>query len=609
MTIGRVLEPPMGFGVDATDHATSLAAQPLLMVRILGPLIVQRPDGSLVDRAEWRTGKVIDLLRLLALADGEPVATKKLVASLWPGSDQQRGNASLRTAVSQVRRIIGCDQIERSLSGLRLRHSWVDVSNFRHLATEAHRFAGLGRYDSVRRVARQADALYRGDFGAHDDGAEWVQTERRDLCAAHQTLLCDAAEAAILLGLGREGVDFALRATTVDPYSERATRLLMRAHAAAGEISCALREFERCRLLLADELGIDPSPPTRELYLTLLRSEGADTATDVTVRGDNSAGPRAATRVRAISSRDAGGRLREALEEALPQRDFDRARDLADQVLAMDPTPALAARALTVRSLPGILLGDARSTVEQLARASTLAAESGDDVLYRRFEVLQCLASHDLSDSHFARRWALTARQCGDDSEVNSAWLMMRIATERGDLATAQVAGRLPTTAGVGVLEVHLHHLAVASLMAALGERRAAVQSLSTLLDVLDRTGSRLLLPETLARLIAQQAPDDVVEAEAGLARLDREIAGTAFPREAHLRMIGLAAIHAAHGRIAAAAAAAAGAAEVADSAGLISLAADAHRICGEHTSRAQAIASTRRDAEPLRLSLRMVAV
>ena len=61
----------------------------------------------------------------------------------------------------------------------------------------------------------------------------------------------------------------------------------MRAHAAAGEISCALREFERCRLLLADELGIDPSPPTRELYLTLLRSEGADTATDVTVRGDN----------------------------------------------------------------------------------------------------------------------------------------------------------------------------------------------------------------------------------------------------------------------------------------------------------------------------------
>ena len=136
----------------------------------------------------------------LALADGEPVATKKLVASLWPGSDQQRGNASLRTAVSQVRRIIGCDQIERSLSGLRLRHSWVDVSNFRHLATEAHRFAGLGRYDSVRRVARQADALYRGDFGAHDDGAEWVQTERRDLCAAHQTLLCDAAEAAILLG-------------------------------------------------------------------------------------------------------------------------------------------------------------------------------------------------------------------------------------------------------------------------------------------------------------------------------------------------------------------------------------------------------------------------
>ena len=198
---------------------------------------------------------------------------------------------------------------------------------------------------------------------------------------------------------------------------------------------------------------------------------------------------------------------------------------------------------------------------------------------------------------------------CGDDSEVNSAWLMMRIATERGDLATAQVAADfLDRSAGVGDWKTSASPRRRESHGRARGaESRRPVPS--TLLDVLDRTGSRLLLPETLARLIAQQAPDDVVEAEAGLARLGREIAGTAFPREAHLRMIGLAAIHAAHGRIAAAAAAAAGAAEVADSAGLISLAADAHRICGEHTSRAQAIASTRRDAEPLRLSLRMVAV
>ncbi|MGS0687026.1 AfsR/SARP family transcriptional regulator, partial [Nakamurella sp. GG22] len=240
---------------------------------MLGSLVVRRADGTEVHRGEWRTGKVIDLLRLLALADGEPVASKSLVASLWPGSDQQHGNASLRTAASQIRRIVGGDHVERSLSGLRLRHAWIDVTEFRRLATQAHQLAALGHHNAVRIAAREASELYRGDFGAHDDGAEWVQSERNSLSGAHQVLLCDAAEAAIELGLGHEGVDFARRATTVDPFSERATRLLMRGHAAVGEVCLALREYERCRLLLVDELGIDPSPPTRELHLALLRGE------------------------------------------------------------------------------------------------------------------------------------------------------------------------------------------------------------------------------------------------------------------------------------------------------------------------------------------------
>ncbi len=90
------------------------------------------------------------------------------------------------------------------------------------------------------------------------------QTERLVLAGLHQELLCDAAEAATTLGCARDAIEFAGRALALDSFSERATRLLMRGHADRGEVPRALSEFERCRILLADTLGVDPSPPTRE---------------------------------------------------------------------------------------------------------------------------------------------------------------------------------------------------------------------------------------------------------------------------------------------------------------------------------------------------------
>jgi predicted ATPase len=50
---------------------------------------------------------------------------------------------------------------------------------------------------------------------------------------------------------------------------------LLRALAAAGDRGEALRAYERCRQLLAEELGIDPSPELELAYLEVLRAEPA----------------------------------------------------------------------------------------------------------------------------------------------------------------------------------------------------------------------------------------------------------------------------------------------------------------------------------------------
>jgi SARP family transcriptional regulator, regulator of embCAB operon len=256
-----------------TDARPAGAVGQVIDIRMLGPAEVRRGDGTVVDSREWRTGKTLDLLRMLALGPGRPVPVTVLLAALWPDSPHERAQSSLRTATFRIRQVLGRSCLRRDLGGLRLDGARVDVVTFRTLAERTRALLRTGDTSAAVMVAQQADALYRGDLRAYDDGAEWVVSERRVLDAAYQGLLGDAAEAVAALGLAREAVDYATRVLERNPFSERASRVVMRGYAELGEMSSALAEFQRCRGLLASELGVDPSPQTRQVYLNVVRGE------------------------------------------------------------------------------------------------------------------------------------------------------------------------------------------------------------------------------------------------------------------------------------------------------------------------------------------------
>jgi len=239
-------------------------------IRLLGRLHVRRSDSSVVDPGEWRTGKTIDLLRLLALSADSPVRIGSLLDKLWPDVDEARARASLRTAASQIRRTLRSDCIERRLGGLVLTNAWVDVTAFRSLATEAKACMRSRQFARVVVLAREAEALYLKDFEAHDDGSAWASEVRESLTTLRRTLLADAAESAVELHLMRDGIDLASRAISADPCSERPHRSLIQAYAGLGETEQALRAFDHCRTMLADELGADPSPQTRAAHMQVL---------------------------------------------------------------------------------------------------------------------------------------------------------------------------------------------------------------------------------------------------------------------------------------------------------------------------------------------------
>jgi len=246
-----------------------------IRIRLLGQLDATRPDGTTVAVDEWRTGKTMDLLRLLALENGRPVRPLSLIDKLWPHARPERARGSLRTASSHIRRAIGTNCILRHPDGLVLQDAWVDAVRYLEDATRISVAARSEHHSRVLGIARSAEQLYTGDFRAYDDDSSWAAAARERIAHTRHELLCDAATSALAMRLPREAADLAAEAVRVNNGSETAHRLLMAAHAELGEIGTALRVFESYRVRLATELGADPSPQTQALHLRLLRGDSA----------------------------------------------------------------------------------------------------------------------------------------------------------------------------------------------------------------------------------------------------------------------------------------------------------------------------------------------
>jgi DNA-binding SARP family transcriptional activator len=270
-------------------------------VRLLGPTLIRRRNGEITSPKEWRTTKCLDLVRLLALSDGRAVGCTVLTDRLWPNAAPEKAQASLRTAAYHARQVLGDDAIERVGDGLALRDAWTDVKAFANLAKEVELARRAGRHLTVAALARDADALYVHDIEA-DSSSDWLVEAQQQCRVQRLEVLLAAAESAVELGHMRGALELAASAAQVEPCSERAVRVTMRAHGALGEMEKALGAFERLRSELVDQYGVDPAPQTRALYVQLLAGPGSDAQ-------DGSDG-------RAVGSDKAVDALRDALGRA-----------------------------------------------------------------------------------------------------------------------------------------------------------------------------------------------------------------------------------------------------------------------------------------------------
>ncbi|MGW9037360.1 AfsR/SARP family transcriptional regulator [Streptomyces sp. NPDC055721] len=217
--------------------------------------------------------KVRALLADLLVHEGQPVSADRLVHDIW--GDAVPGNPAnaLQAKVSQLRRAVGRDRVLHQPAGYRLRldddPTGIDAGRFRQLAARP-RLVAAPRARAA--LLGEALDLWRGPAYADFADEEFVRPAAQRLTEERLTLVEEQAEARLEFGDPLLLGDTA-GLVTRHPLRERLRAVRMRALCGAGRQSEAVAAYTELRTLLADELGLDPSPGLAALYEAILRQD------------------------------------------------------------------------------------------------------------------------------------------------------------------------------------------------------------------------------------------------------------------------------------------------------------------------------------------------
>ncbi|MBB5939899.1 BTAD domain-containing putative transcriptional regulator [Streptomyces zagrosensis] len=236
---------------------------------VLGPLAVWDAEGQPVKVPEV---KVRALLANLLIHGGGPVPADRLIDDLWTGNPPGGSANALHSKVSQLRRVLGREQVVREPAGYRLllADDTVDALRFQALAERAR-----AHKEPTAQGDLFADALALWRGPAYADVAEslFARGEIARLEGLRLTALEDQAEVRLMLGEHLPLATGLGELVAQHPLRERLRMVHMRALYRAGRQGDALRSFQELRRQLARELGVSPGPEVSTLHEAILRQE------------------------------------------------------------------------------------------------------------------------------------------------------------------------------------------------------------------------------------------------------------------------------------------------------------------------------------------------
>jgi predicted ATPase/DNA-binding SARP family transcriptional activator len=238
---------------------------------MLGPVEVWA-DGR---RLDLGGGRQIALLTFLALRSNRAVSSDLLTDVLWR-QDRPGNRKALQMAVARLRPVLaltgGAVALQTVAGGylLSLPDDELDAWLFEQRLQDG--LAALSQQAPQRaRVALGAAlALWRGPPLAQIAFEEFAQNEIRRFEERHLVAQEAWIEALITLGESADAIDLGRRLLAEHPLRERLVELMMTGLARIGNQAEALAIYELTRVLLSEQLGIDPGASLRQVQLEIL---------------------------------------------------------------------------------------------------------------------------------------------------------------------------------------------------------------------------------------------------------------------------------------------------------------------------------------------------
>lgn len=218
--------------------------------------------------------KVQELLCYLLIHPDRCHFREKLATVLWENSSGAQSKQYLRRSLWQLQAAL--ENGQPAATPLLLVESdwiqidatadfWCDVGQFENAFTRTKATPGAQLAADEAQLLSDAAALYRGDL-LENWYQEWCIIERERLQNMYLMMLDKLMSYCEMRHEYERGIVYGSQILRCDVARERTYRRLMRLYYLRGDRTGALRQYERCTQVLAEELDVRPGRKTLALY-------------------------------------------------------------------------------------------------------------------------------------------------------------------------------------------------------------------------------------------------------------------------------------------------------------------------------------------------------
>ena len=249
-----------------------------MRVTLLGPVGVESAGAAVALGGPKQRA----VFALLALDVGRVVSLDRLILELWRDEPPAQATMALQSYVSRLRRVLAGVASPGAGSWIVTRPpGWmldlppesVDAVEFGALVSQGRDLLASGQPADAADRLRTALALWTGPAMGDLGMDEFAVASRTRLEQLRMDATESLFEAELAAGEPMAVVEAAEHFTQENPFRERGWVALMVGLYRTGRQADALAAAARLRVLLAEELGLDPSPEVSELENRILRHD------------------------------------------------------------------------------------------------------------------------------------------------------------------------------------------------------------------------------------------------------------------------------------------------------------------------------------------------